>query len=131
VSTAADVALLYQALLHNDPPLWDPAVLADGTGRIRTTLVDPLRGVPANRTLGLTVAGDDGQAPMRDFGTNAGPGAFGASGIGGQIAWADPGSGLSFCWLTDGLWADILATHRRSVGLSTRAGRCAATEEDQ
>ena len=125
VSTAADVAMLYQALLHNDPPLWDPAVLADGTGNIRNRLVDPLRGVPANRTLGLAVAGDDGHAAVREFGLEAGPRTFGASGLGGQIAWADPDSGLSFCWLTNGLLADIVATYKRTTALSTRAARCA------
>jgi CubicO group peptidase (beta-lactamase class C family) len=128
VSTAADVAMLYQALMRNDPPLWDPAVLADGTGRVRTSYVDPLRGVPANRTLGMTVAGDDGNAPMRDFGKANSPRAFGASGLGGQVAWADPETGLSFCWLTNGLSTDIVATYRRSVGLSTRAAQCVVPE---
>jgi CubicO group peptidase (beta-lactamase class C family) len=125
VSTAADVAMLYQSMLSNDPPLWDPEVLADATGHIRNRLVDPMRGVPANRTLGLVVAGDDGQAALREFGLEAGPRTFGASGLGGQIAWADPDSGLSFCWLTNGLLADIVATYKRTTGLSTRAARCA------
>ncbi|MDX6286544.1 MAG: hypothetical protein QOG53_2029 [Frankiales bacterium] len=125
VSTAADVAMLYQALLRNEPPLWDPVVLADGTGNIRNRLVDPLRGVPANRTLGLAVAGDDGHAAVREFGLEAGPRTFGASGLGGQIAWADPDTGLSFCWLTNGLLADIVATYKRTTALSTRAARCA------
>jgi CubicO group peptidase (beta-lactamase class C family) len=129
VSTAADVAMFYQALLHNPSSLWDPAVLADATSHVRTTYVDALRGVSANRTLGLTVAGDDGNAPMRDFGTTNSARAFGASGIGGQIAWADPETGLSFCWLTNGLTADIVATYKRSVGLSTRAARCVARGE--
>jgi CubicO group peptidase (beta-lactamase class C family) len=129
VSTAADVALFYQALLHNDQHVWEPAVLADVTSHVRTTHVDPLRGVPANRTLGLTVAGDDGNAPMRDFGGANSPRAFGASGIGGQIAWADPETGLSFCWLTNGLTADIVTTYKRSVGLSTRAARCVRRQE--
>ena len=129
VSTAADIAMLYQAMLRNDPPIWDPDVLADATGRIRTTFVDPLRGVPANRTLGLVVAGDDGKAVMRDFGRSTGPRAFGAAGVGGQIAWADPDTGLSFCWLTNGLSADIVATYQRSVGISTRAGLCVTAEE--
>jgi CubicO group peptidase (beta-lactamase class C family) len=92
---------------------------------VRTTYVDPLRGVPANRTLGLTVAGADGKAPMRDFGKTNSPHAFGASGVAGQIAWADPASGLSFCWLTNGLTADIVTTYKRSIGLSTRAALCA------
>ncbi len=121
VSTAADVAMFYQALLHNTGELWNADVLADAKSHVRTSYVDPLRGVPANRTLGLTVAGDDGNAPMRDFGKTNGPRAFGASGVGGQIAWADPDSGLSFCWLTNGLTPDIVATYRRSVALSSRA----------
>src|SRR5207244_528986 len=33
VATAATMALFYQALLHNPGELWDPAVLADATGR--------------------------------------------------------------------------------------------------
>jgi CubicO group peptidase (beta-lactamase class C family) len=124
VSTADDVALLYQHLLHDPKGLWDPAVLADGTGHVRTTLVDPWTGVPALRTLGLTVAGDDGKAAVRQFGRATGPRAFGASGLGGQIAWADPDSGLSFCFLTNGLDRDQVAAFVRANRLSTAAARC-------
>ena len=120
--------MLYQALMRNEPPLWVDDVLRDGIGRVRTMLVDPLRGVPAYRTLGVSVAGDDGNAVMRDFGKTNSPRAFGASGIGGQVAWADPETGLSFCWLTNGLSADIVATYRRSVGLSNRAAACVRQE---
>ena len=127
VSTADDVALLYQHLLHDPKGLWDPAVLADGTGHIRTTLPDPWTGVPANRTLGLTVAGDDGKAPVRQFGRATGPRAFGASGLGGQIGWADPDSGLSFCFLTNGLDRDQVAAFLRANRLSTLAARCASS----
>ena len=59
VMTAADLALFYQALLHNPGGLWDPGVLAEGTGRVRTALPDPLLGMPSLRTLGIVVAGDD------------------------------------------------------------------------
>ena len=124
VSTAEDVALLYQHLLHDPKGLWDPAVLADGTGHVRCTLPDPWTGVPANRTLGLTVAGDDGKAAIRQFGRATGPRAFGASGLGGQIAWGDPDSGLSFCFLTNGLDRDQVATFLRANRLSTLAARC-------
>ena len=55
------------------------------------------------------------------FGKATGPRAFGASGLGGQIAWADPDSGLSFCYLTNGMEADIVATYVRSSRLSTLA----------
>jgi CubicO group peptidase (beta-lactamase class C family) len=124
VSTADDVALLYQHLLHDPKGLWDPDVLADGTGHVRCTLPDPWTGVPANRTLGLTVAGDDGKAAVRQFGRATGPRAFGAIGIGGQIGWADPGSGLSFCFLTNGLERDQVATFLRADRMSTYAARC-------
>ncbi|MCU1592868.1 MAG: penicillin-binding protein beta-lactamase class [Frankiales bacterium] len=125
VSTADDIALLYQALLHNPGRLWDPAVLSDGTGHVRTgDLVDPWTKVPALRTLGLTVAGDDGKAAMRQFGRGVGPRAFGASGLGGQMAWADPDTGLSFCFLTNGLDRDQVASFVRSDRISTAAARC-------
>jgi len=123
VSTASDVALLYQAFLRNEQRVWDPEVLADATTHVRNTHVDPFTRVPANRTLGLVVAGDDGRADLREFGTASGPRAFGASGLGGQIAWADPDSGLSFCYLTDGL-TDLVRAFLRSTRLSTLAAEC-------
>jgi len=123
VSTADDVALLYQALLHDPKGLWDPGALADGTGHVRSTLPDAWTGVPANRTLGVSVAGDDGNAVMRAFGQATGPRAFGASGLGGQVAWADPDSGLSFCFLTNGLDEDQVAAFTRSSRIATYAAR--------
>ena len=129
VGTAADVALLYQAFLHNPGGLWDTGVLADATGRVRNELVDPLINVPANRTLGLVVAGGDGSATLRQFGRSVGPRAFGAAGVGGQTAWADPDTGLSFCYLTNGLEADVVASWTRSAKLATLAGRAVALPE--
>ena len=40
VARASDVALYYQALLHNPGGMWDPDVLADGTGNVRNTFPD-------------------------------------------------------------------------------------------
>jgi CubicO group peptidase (beta-lactamase class C family) len=125
VGTAMDVATYYQALLHNPGGLWDPAVLADATHHVRNTLVDPLFNCPANRTLGLVVAGDDDKSAVRGFGTHTGPAAFGALGVGGQIAWADPDSGLSFSYLTSGLDVDIVASFVRSAKIAGLAARCA------
>jgi CubicO group peptidase (beta-lactamase class C family) len=124
VARAGDIALLYQALLTNPGRLWDPAVLADGTGHVRTSLVDPLIGVPTLRTLGLRIAGDDGNAALREFGTGTSPAAFGAAGIGGQMAWADPATGLSFCYLTNGLEADVVTSFLRSNEIGTLAAAC-------
>jgi CubicO group peptidase (beta-lactamase class C family) len=125
VGRAADVAMFYQALLHNPGDLWAPATLADATTNVRNTLVDPLFKVPANRTLGLMVAGDDGQAVVRGFGRSTSRRAFGAPGVGGQIAWADPTTGLSFCYLTNGLDSDVIASFTRSAKIAGLAGRCA------
>jgi CubicO group peptidase (beta-lactamase class C family) len=125
VARAADVAMFYQALLDDRTGIWDAKVLQDGTTNVRNVLVDPLFKVPANRTLGLMVAGDDGQAIVRGFGRHAGPRSFGAPGVGGQIAWADPDSGLSFCYLTNGLDVDVVASFTRSAKIAGLAGRCA------
>src|SRR5581483_5468703 len=114
VARACDIALYYQALLHNPGGLWDQEVLDDGTGVIRTTFPDPLiGGVSANRTRGMVVAGGDGKAAFRGFGRTASARTFGHMGAGGQVAWADPETGLSFCYLTNGLDANPLRSGRR------------------
>lgn len=122
VSTAADLARFYQALLHDPAHLWDPDVLADATAHVRNRFPDPQTGVPANRALSIVVAGDDGQAAMRGFGHRTSPQAFGHGGAGGQIAWADPTTGISFAWLTNGLDAHLLRQWRRTAGIASRAG---------
>jgi CubicO group peptidase (beta-lactamase class C family) len=125
VASAADIALFYQALLHNADDLFEPEVLADATGKIRNVHADPLFGCPANRTLGLVVAGDDGMSLSRGFGRSVGPRAFGAMGVGGQIAWADPDSGLSFGYVTNGLDVDVVGGFKRSAKISGLAARAA------
>ena len=127
IATAATVALFYQALLHNPDKLWDPDVLANATGRVRNTFPDFLAlGAPANRALGVVVAGDDGNANLRGFGHTQSPRTFGHNGAGGQIAWADPESGLSFCYLTNGRHLNPIREGRRSIGISSRAAVCAS-----
>ena len=126
VARAADVALFYQQLLHNNAGVFDATVLADATSKVRNHLVDPLFRVPANRTLGLVVAGDDEHSVVRGFGRGNSARAFGAQGVGGQIAWADPATGLSFCYLTNGLDADVVGSWTRSAKLAGLAARCAA-----
>lgn len=121
ISTAGDLARFYQALLHDTGDLWDRDVLADGTGTIRCILPHPLHGVPANRSLGLVVAGDPKDAALRGFGHGCSPATFGHNGAGGQIAWADPVSGLSFSYLTNGLDANVIREARRGISLSSRA----------
>jgi CubicO group peptidase (beta-lactamase class C family) len=124
---AADLALFYQGLLHDPLGLWDPAVLRDATGRVRTSLPDPWMRVPANRGLGVVLAGDDGKAAWRGFGRTVSGRAFGHDGAGGQLAWADPESGISLGYVTNGLDRHTLRQGRRGVALCSIAGDCATT----
>ena len=128
VASAMHVARYFQFLLHGAPHVWDTGVLTDATRTIRCSLVNPETGVAANRCLGLTVAGDDGNAVLRGFGRAVGPRTFGHTGAGGQIVWADPDSGLSYCFLTNGIDADEAAVFERSAALSTLASRCATAD---
>ena len=119
--TAADVALFFQDLLRNPDDAWDAEVLADATGVVRNALPDPYTRVAANRTRGVVLAGDDGFESLRGFGPGVSPRAFASPGLGGQVAWADPVSGLSFAYLTNGLDADLVHAFRRSISLSKLA----------
>jgi CubicO group peptidase (beta-lactamase class C family) len=120
VGTAADLALYYQALLHDPAGIWPPERLEWAT-EVRCDLPDPLRRYPAHRSLGFYVAGDAPDALLRGFGHGQGPRTFGHAGAGGQVAWADPDTGLSFAYLTNGLDQDFIREARRKIAVSTRA----------
>lgn len=126
VANAADMALYYQALLHDDGGLWAPEALHELTSVVRNTLPDPVFGIPAMRTRGLMTAGDDAKAHLRGFGRTVSPAAFGHDGAGGQIAWADPATGISFCYLTNGLDQNPIREARRTTALASLAGGCLA-----
>ena len=123
VSTAADVALFYRALLHDPLAMWKPEVLHDVTTNVRNSFPDYM-GTPANRTLGLIVKGDDEKSHMRGMGRTVSREAFGHNGAAGQIAWGDPATGASFCFLTNGIDEHELRQWRRSAALANRAGNC-------
>ncbi len=118
---AKDLALFYQALLHDPKGLWDPALLDDVTGRVRQNLASP-DGVPANRSLGLVLAGDDGMANRRGFGRTVSPGTFGHNGAGGQLAWADPVTGISLGYVTNGYDRHEIRRPRRDTAIGSLAG---------
>ena len=124
IMRADELALFYQALLLNPGQAWDPEVLADATGTVRNRFPDRLFGSPANRTLGLVVAGDDGTGFVRGFGTATSSRAFGHGGAAGQIGWADPESGLSLGFVTNGIDVNVIRQGRRGVEISTLAGAC-------
>ena len=124
VSTAADLALFYQAVLHDPLGIWEPEVRADVTSTVRNSYPD-FMGTPANRTRGLVVKGDDERSAICGaWGDVVSARSFGHNGAAGQIAWADPESGVSFAFLTNGIDEHELRQWRRSAAIANRAGNC-------
>ncbi len=121
--TATDLAMLYQGMLHNTGEVWDSKQLSDATSNVRNNLADPM-GIPANRSLGLILAGDDGHSNMRGLGRTVSPGAFGHNGAGGQLAWADPATGLSLGYTTNGYDIHSVRQPRRDTAIASLAGVC-------
>ena len=122
IARADEMARWYQAVLHNPDGFLDPEVRDDAMV-VRQNHRD-WTGTPAGRSHAFVLAGDDGKAAMRGHPHGASPGAFGHSGAGGQAAWADPATGISFAYLTNGLDRNDLASARRRVALSNRALAC-------
>ncbi|HTO55112.1 MAG TPA: serine hydrolase domain-containing protein [Myxococcota bacterium] len=128
--TAAELALFYQSLLDGGKSLagrelWKPDTLAGAcqvrSGELRDLLFRKL----ANRALGVIVAGDSDRT-YRGFGHTNSELAFGHGGAGGQIAWADPKTGISIGYCTDGHDRNNMRQGRRGVGISSRAASCLA-----
>ncbi len=130
MTTAGDIALFYQALLNDGKAqdgkrIWQSEMLREAR-RIRSgDLIDTARGITANRALGIVIAGGDGRANLRGFGRTNSAEAFGHPGFGGQMGWADPATGISFGYLTNGFDRNDLREGRRSVAVCSLAGACA------
>ena len=128
-ATAGDLALSHQALLHGGLPgseeLW-PESTRTNVRRIRSgDFTDMLFKKPANRALGLIISGDDSRS-FRGFGKSNSPDAFGHNGAGGQLAWADPATGLSLGYVTPGHDRNGIRQGSRGVAISSIAAQCAA-----
>jgi CubicO group peptidase (beta-lactamase class C family) len=123
IVTAATMARFYQALLRDPVGLWDAEVLADAKTNVRCHFEDPLMHVPANRSLGLVLAGDDGLHQFRYgmFGEANSPGAMGHAGAYCQVAWGDPATGISFAFTKNGLVGDMFGDALRVLPLSDLA----------
>ena len=125
--SAAELAMFYQALLHgglSGTQLWDEATLARGRTVLTGDTTELMLGHLVNRTLGLIVAGDE-QRNFRGFGKTNSPLAFGHNGAGGQIAWADPATGLSLGYCTNTHDRNNVRQGRRGVAISSIAAECA------
>lgn len=117
--TAGDFALLYQAFLHDPYQMWKPEILADVRSKVRNPMWDRMSKAPANISFGFHVNADAGAGS--GFGPTPSERAFGWSGAGGQEAWADPASGISFSFFTNGLDQDFSAAHDRVRKVATIA----------
>jgi len=130
VAGAAELALFYQALVNGGESCEGVRILKPetiGYARIVRTKDfhrDPVLGMPTNRGLSLVIAGDDGKAHLRGFGHGTSPLAFGHGGAGGQVAWADPRSGLSVGYCTNG-FVDWMVQGRRITAISSLAAATA------
>ena len=127
-ANAHDLAVFYQALLYGglgDVQIWSEETL-NSARKVRSgELRDPLFGQLANRGLGIIISGDENRN-FRGFGKTNSPSAFGHNGAGGQIAWADPESGLSVAYLTSGHDRNNVRQGKRGVAISSIAAECAA-----
>lgn len=123
IMRAADLALFYQAVMHDPDTLWNAGVLHDAKTNVRCAFPDNLLQVPVNRTLGLVLAGDDGKHFMRygSFGVANSPHSIGHGGAHMQVGWGDPGTGISFAYCTNGIDGDTLREVVRGLNLSKLA----------
>ena len=122
--TASAMVLFYQGLLHgkahDGDRIWHQNTLELSRTVISDGYVDPLTKIPVSRALGIVIAGDE-MRNFRGFGHTNSPTAFGHGGAGGQIAWADPASGLSLCYATNGHDRNPIRMGRRGVSISNKA----------
>ncbi len=127
IMSAAELALLYQALISGKSitgeTLWTRETLAMARKVISQGYVDQLTGVPVSRALGVVVAGDK-RRNLRGFGHSNSESAFGHGGAGGQIAWGDPGTGISLGYCTNAHDRNSFRMGRRGVSISNRAAVC-------
>lgn len=128
-TNAASLALFYQALLTGGrdaagAPIWKPETIAMAREIRNPGLTDMVFGKRANRGLGLMIAGDADRT-YRGFGHTNSEQAFGHGGAGGQIGWADPATGISIGYCTNGFDRDVIRQARRGIGISSRAAACA------
>ncbi|MEM9463839.1 MAG: serine hydrolase domain-containing protein [Actinomycetota bacterium] len=121
ITSASGMAGWYQAILHDDGAILRPEVREDALRTIRQTHEDHF-GISAQRTHAFTLAGDDGQAPGRGHGHVSSPWTFGHGGAKGQIGWADPATGVSLGFMTNGLDLNDIVVGRRSIAISSKAG---------
>jgi CubicO group peptidase (beta-lactamase class C family) len=120
-ASARSLAQVYAAVL-------DVALVSPASARLFATEQvcgkDAVMRVPTRWAVGYT---REPPAPIAGIPRQHGPNdeAFGHMGAGGQVAFADPATGLSMAYCTNGLDADLLRQWKRSVAIASRGAACA------
>jgi CubicO group peptidase (beta-lactamase class C family) len=101
--TARGMAALYQMMLGGGTlggtRLLSPRTLAFAIRNHTGDRVDTFMGMPMHRGLGPHLRGTTPN--VRGLGSIAAPDAYGHGGVGSSYCWADPGSGVSFAYLSN------------------------------
>ena len=127
-ATAGDLALFYQSLLldglvPDGARIWEREMLGDARTIRNPHFLDPVFRKPANRGLGIVIAGGPDKFVL-GFGRTGSDDMFGHGGAGGQIAWGDPETGISVGYATNG-FVDATVMGRRVTAIGSLAGNCA------
>ena len=103
-ATARGMAAFYQMLLAGGQlggaRVLSPRTIAYVTRNVTGDRVDGNMGMPMHRGLGPHLRGTTDT--IRGLGSLASPRTFGHGGVGSSYCWADPDSGVSFAYLTNG-----------------------------
>jgi CubicO group peptidase (beta-lactamase class C family) len=107
-STATDLVAFYQMLLQlgvlNGTRILGPRTVQYVTRNHTGDRPDERFGMPMHRGLGVHVRGTT--PAIRGLGSSAAPNTFGHGGAGTSYSWADPGTGVSFTYLTNSQLAE-------------------------
>jgi CubicO group peptidase (beta-lactamase class C family) len=116
-ATARAMAAFYQMLgaggTLNGVRLLSPRMVQYVTRNFTGDMVDAYMGMPMHRGLGPHSRGTT--PTIRGLGSLASPRTFGHGGVGSSYCWADPDSGVSFAYLTNGRLADPWHSQRMDV----------------
>jgi CubicO group peptidase (beta-lactamase class C family) len=116
-ATARAMAAFYQMLLQggtlNGKRLLSPRTIEYVTRNFTGDRVDAYMGMPMHRGLGPHVRGTT--ETIRGLGAIASPRTFGHGGVGSSYCWADPDSGVSFAYVTNGRLPDPWHSARLDV----------------
>ena len=115
--------LFYQALFTTRSPMWKPDVLADVIATVE--FVSRLHGNAGHPARGLVVKGDDERSGLHGMGRTVSPGRSGTTAQEVRSG-GDPESGVSFCYLTNGIDEHELRQWRRARQSPTERGTASA-----